>query len=82
MSSGHAVGGIKLSLDLATGETSQVESADKGKISDIVQKVKDLNAKLMDIRREQVFQRVSCTFSFGHVGREQRDLYWIRVYEG
>lgn len=55
------MGGIKLSLDLATGETSQVESADKGKISDIVQKVKDLNAKLLDIRREQVFQRVSLT---------------------
>lgn len=52
------MGGVKLSLDLATGETSQVESADKGKISDIVQKVKDLNAKLLDIRREQIFQRV------------------------
>ena len=55
------MGGVKLFLDLATGETSQVESADKGKISDIVQKVKDLNAKLLDIRREQVFQRVRLT---------------------
>ena len=45
-------------LDLATGETSAIESTDKGKISDIVQRVKDLNARLQDIRREQVFQRV------------------------
>lgn len=53
------MGGIKLTLDLAIGETSALESADKGKIQDIVQKVKDLNGRLQDIRREQVFQRVS-----------------------
>lgn len=52
------VGGIKLTLDLTTGETSVIESTDKGKISDIVQRVKDLNARLHDIKREQVFQRV------------------------
>lgn len=59
LSNGQPVGGIKLSLDVAIGETSAIESTDKGKISDIVQKVKDLNARLQDIRREQVFQRVS-----------------------
>lgn len=53
------MGGIKLNLDLAIGETSAIESTDKGKIQDIVQKVKDLNARLQDIKREQVFQRVS-----------------------
>ncbi|MCJ1343604.1 emp24p/erv25p- protein [Peltigera leucophlebia] len=57
LANGMPVGGIKLSLDLATGETSQIESTDKGKLSDIVQRVKDLNARLHDIRREQVFQR-------------------------
>jgi len=51
-------GGIKLTLDLAIGATSAIESTDKGKILDIVQKVKDLNGRLQDIRREQVFQRV------------------------
>ncbi|MCJ1470564.1 emp24p/erv25p- protein [Pseudocyphellaria aurata] len=55
--SGMSVGGIKLTLDLTTGETSAIESTDKGKISDIVQRVKDLNARLHDIKREQVFQR-------------------------
>ena len=53
------MGGVKLTLDLAIGETSAIESTDKGKIQDIVQKVKDLNGRLQDIRREQVFQRVS-----------------------
>lgn len=59
LSNGQVVGGVKLSLDLTTGETSQIESSDKGKLIDMVSKVKDLNARLVDIRREQVFQRVS-----------------------
>lgn len=52
------MGGVQFSLDLAIGETSNIESTDKGKITDIVGKVKDLNGRLEDIRREQVFQRV------------------------
>ena len=60
----HPQGGIKLTLDMAIGETSAIESKDKGKINDIVQKVKDLNGRLQDIRREQVFQRVSCLSAF------------------
>lgn len=52
-----------MTLDLAIGETSAIESTDKGKIQDIVQKVKDLNGRLADIKREQVFQRVSFMFS-------------------
>ncbi|PUU79751.1 emp24/gp25L/p24 family/GOLD-domain-containing protein [Tuber borchii] len=49
--------GVKLTLDLAIGETSEIESKDKDKLADIVQRVKDLNSRLQDIRREQVFQR-------------------------
>jgi len=59
LSGGVPQGGIKMTLDLAIGETSNIESADKGKIGDIVGKVRDLNGRLGDIRREQVFQRVS-----------------------
>lgn len=55
--SGTAAGGVKLELDMAIGETSQIESSDKDKMGEVVQKVKDLNARLQDIRREQVFQR-------------------------
>ncbi|KAF2467027.1 uncharacterized protein BDR25DRAFT_267813 [Lindgomyces ingoldianus] len=50
-------GTVKFQLDLVIGETSKIESTDKGKIDDIVQKVRDLNGRLQDIRREQVFQR-------------------------
>jgi hypothetical protein len=49
---------VKLTLDVAFGETSKIESEDKGKIADIVKLVKSLNSRLQDIRREQVFQRV------------------------
>ncbi|OTB09208.1 hypothetical protein M426DRAFT_316502 [Hypoxylon sp. CI-4A] len=49
-------GGIKLTLDLAIG-SSQIESTDKNKLVDIEQRIRDLNARLLDIRREQIFQR-------------------------
>ncbi|OCK77592.1 putative endosomal cargo receptor [Lepidopterella palustris CBS 459.81] len=57
LTGGQPAGGIKFQLDLVIGETSKIESTDKGKIDDIVQKVKDLNGRLQDIRREQIFQR-------------------------
>ncbi|KAL9080524.1 MAG: hypothetical protein Q9159_007591 [Coniocarpon cinnabarinum] len=52
-------GGVKFHLDMGIGETSKIESEDRGKVEDIVKKVQDLNGRLQDIRREQVFQRVS-----------------------
>ena len=57
LSSGSQVGGVKFELDMAIGETSQIESSDKDKMGQMVQKVKDLNARLLDIKREQIFQR-------------------------
>lgn len=45
-------------LDLAIGEGNQIESNDKEKLKDIATRIKDLNSRLNDIRREQVFQRV------------------------
>ncbi len=57
------MGGVKLTFDMVIGETSKIESTDKGKVEDLVSKVRDLNGRLQDIRREQVFQRVS--FSSG-----------------
>lgn len=58
LSGGVPTGGVRFSLDLAIGETSDIESADKGKVEDLVTKVRDLNARLEGIKREQVFQRV------------------------
>lgn len=51
------MGGVKFELDMAIGETSQIESTDKDKLSEVASKVKDLNARLQDVRREQIFQR-------------------------
>lgn len=55
---GVTSGGVRLSLEMAIGETSKIQSEDQGKIDNIVAKVKELNGRLADIRREQVFQRV------------------------
>jgi hypothetical protein len=55
--SGREAGGVKLELQLALGQTSAIESSDKSKLSEVAQRAKDLNARLQDIRREQVFQR-------------------------
>ncbi|CAK47942.1 protein ERP1 [Aspergillus awamori] len=55
--SGAPSGAVQVTLDMAIGETSKIETEDKDKMQDIVQKVKDLNGRLQDIRREQVFQR-------------------------
>lgn len=60
--SGAPAGAVRVNLDIAIGETSKIETEDKDKMKDIVQKVKDLNGRLQDIRREQVFQRVCCSF--------------------
>lgn len=57
LSASNVNGGIKLTLDMTIGETSVIESADKDKLEDIQTRVKDLNSRLQDIRREQVFQR-------------------------
>jgi hypothetical protein len=51
-------GSVKFTLDMAIGETSKIESTDKDQVATLVQKVQDLNSRLQDVRREQVFQRV------------------------
>ncbi|KAF1921898.1 emp24/gp25L/p24 family/GOLD-domain-containing protein [Ampelomyces quisqualis] len=50
-------GTVKFTLDMAIGQTSKIESADKEKVQTLVQRVQDLNSRLQDVRREQVFQR-------------------------
>ncbi|KAF2491105.1 putative endosomal cargo receptor [Lophium mytilinum] len=57
LTGGQPAGGIKFHLDLVIGETSRIESTDKGKIDDLTQKVRDLKGRLQDIRKEQVHQR-------------------------
>ncbi|EEP77064.1 conserved hypothetical protein [Uncinocarpus reesii 1704] len=50
-------GAVKLTVDITTGESSKLETEDKGKMEDLAARVKTLNARMQDIRREQVFQR-------------------------
>ncbi|KAK4981666.1 emp24p/erv25p-related protein [Elasticomyces elasticus] len=80
LTNGQPTGGIKMTLDLVIGETSAIESTDKAKIGDLVTKVRDLNARLQDIRREQVFQRV-CRIRacYESEGIERRELNADRV---
>lgn len=75
LSSASPNGGVRLTLDLAIGESSAIESKDKSKLEDIVTRVRDLNARLADIRREQVFQRVSVSdLAFAKALRADRTL--------
>lgn len=55
---GEEMGGLRVELDMAIGETSAIESTDKSKMEDLVSRIRDLNGRLADVRREQVFQRV------------------------
>ncbi|KAI2640310.1 emp24/gp25L/p24 family/GOLD [Xylaria nigripes] len=73
-------GGIKLTLDLAIGESSEIESSDKGKLQDISQRVKDLNSRLHDIRREQIFQRErEAEFRDQSEATNSRVIRWMAV---
>ncbi|KAI1171485.1 emp24/gp25L/p24 family/GOLD [Nemania sp. FL0916] len=73
-------GGIKLTLDLAIGESSEIESTDKGKLQDISQRVKDLNSRLQDIRREQIFQRErEAEFRDQSESTNSRVIRWMAV---
>lgn len=64
-------------LDMAIGESSKIESEDKGKIDSIVGKVKELNGRMADIRREQVFQRVSTFHEQAYPTRKSYDIEFL-----
>ena len=48
----------KLNLDMVIGESSKIEADDKDKVDNLVNKVRELNGRLNDIRKEQIYQRV------------------------
>ncbi|CAG8436880.1 7619_t:CDS:2 [Ambispora gerdemannii] len=47
----------KLTLDMAIGETTSEEENDKEHFSELAQRVRDLNNRIADIKREQSYQR-------------------------
>jgi p24 family protein alpha len=80
LSGGGSIPAVKFTLDMVIGETSKIEATDKGKMGELAQKVRDLNSRLQDIKREQVFQRVSilstagnCWEEFGLIGLRFRN---------
>ncbi|KAJ9150029.1 Protein ERP1 [Coniochaeta hoffmannii] len=80
LSSASPNGGVRLTLDLAIGESSAIESKDKDKLEDIVTRVRDLNARLADIRREQVFQRErEAEFRDQSESTNSRVIRWILI---
>ncbi|KAK0615007.1 emp24/gp25L/p24 family/GOLD-domain-containing protein [Bombardia bombarda] len=73
-------GGIRLTLDMAIGESSAIESSDKDKLQDLATRVKDLNNRLQDIRREQVFQRErEAEFRDQSESTNARVVRWIMI---
>ncbi|KAH8887762.1 hypothetical protein GQ53DRAFT_749453 [Thozetella sp. PMI_491] len=73
-------GGIRLTLDMAIGESSAIESSDKDKLEDLATRVKDLNMRLNDIRREQVFQRErEAEFRDQSESTNARVIRWILI---
>jgi hypothetical protein len=48
---------VKMHLDIAVGEAKVDEAGEKEHVSDLADKVKELNKRLADIRREQQYQR-------------------------
>lgn len=58
---------------MAIGENSNIDSSDKDKMHDIKGRIGDLTYRLEDIRREQVFQRVSFTF----LSLDSSGLQWL-----
>jgi p24 family protein alpha len=65
---------VKLHLDLGVGETGDLDGNDKDRTESLAQRVQDLNARLQDIRREQVFQRV---ISLPHVPPTVQELMFL-----
>ncbi|KAG6016911.1 hypothetical protein E4U54_000152 [Claviceps lovelessii] len=73
-------GGIKLKLDMEMGESGTIESSDKDKMQSIAWRVQELNARLNDIRREQIFQRErEADFRDQSESTNSRVIRWILI---
>ncbi|GAA5924352.1 hypothetical protein JCM1841_001367 [Sporobolomyces salmonicolor] len=48
---------VRMHLDIAVGEAKVDEEGEREHVKDLASKVRDLNSRLADIRREQQFQR-------------------------
>jgi hypothetical protein len=53
---------VKFHLDLTIGLADDLKAGSDDKLSDLARRLKELNARVEDVRREQVLQRVSSLF--------------------
>ena len=49
---------VKFNLDLVVGHSDEFHQAGTEKVKDLARRIQDLNARLQDIKKEQIFQRV------------------------
>lgn len=67
-------------LDIAVGEAKVDEESEKEHVKDLAAKVRDLNHRLGDIRREQQFQRErEAEFRDLSESTNSRAVYWSLV---
>lgn len=50
---------VKFHLDMVVGHSDEFHQAGTEKVKDLARRILDLNARLQDIKKEQIFQRVS-----------------------
>lgn len=49
---------VKFHLDLVIGHSDEFHQAGTEKVKDLARRIQDINARIMDIKKEQIFQRV------------------------
>ena len=54
---------VKFFLDMAVGHSDEFHQAGTEKVNDLARRIQDLNARLQDIKKEQIFQRVSFCYA-------------------
>lgn len=68
---------VRMHLDIAVGEAKVDEEGEREHVKDLAGKVKDLNSRLADIRREQQFQRErEAEFRSLSERTNSRAVYW------
>lgn len=68
---------VRMHLDIAVGEAKVDEEGEREHVKDLAGKVKDLNSRLADIRREQQFQRErEAEFRVLSETTNSRAVYW------
>lgn len=78
---------VKFHLELVVGHTDEFHQAGTEKVKDLARRIQDLNARLLDIKKEQIFQRVTSSndskmgSAILMIGRNERQISGINRRE-